>query len=132
MKHEHLDSLILHVVEKQSKKGGFTIDVLESGTTVMMETHNSIYQIKVVDGSKITIMGGVLADGTVRFPDPINAIFSGCTWGTSLLKPHWFGEGMRAEVMYKGGTITTSPIRNVQLYLPDGKELDLEWNVEKD
>jgi len=126
--HNHLGPYIKKVLTQQEEKGGFSIDDMPPGTKLSVETANSIYEITVIDGCRITIMGGVLATGGIRYPDRIEGLLNGCTFGTSLVKPKWIGEGMRMEIAHAGNQIlTTSPIKNVIIETTDGRFVNLQW-----
>lgn len=125
----HLRAFIKRMISLQEERGGFSIEDLPLGTKISVETRNSIYEIEIIKDSKILIMGGVLKDSNnIRFPKPVEAILTGSTWGTSLLKRNWLGEEMRMEIFYEGVLITTSPIKNVIINPVSGRAINLHWN----
>ena len=101
-------------------EGGIDINVLPAGTKLSVETHHSIYQIEIVNGSKITILGGMLRSGEYRFPTPIPATLSGSVFPfTNMLKLNWLGKDMQMEVALKEGFIRTSPIKGLEFETTD-------------
>jgi hypothetical protein len=107
--------------------------VLDKGTKLTVETNNSIYQIVVVDGREITIMGGMTQEGDIRFPKPIRAMFIGSTWGGAMMKPDWIGQDMRMEIIIDSGddanVLNTSGVKNIEIESPNGKwSYSMDWN----
>lgn len=97
-------------------QGGIDINVLPAGTKLQVETYHSIYQIHIVDGRRITILGGMLRSGEIRFPVPTPAVLGGSLIPfTNMLKLDWIGKDMQMEVAIEGGFIQTSPIKNIEI-----------------
>lgn len=130
---EGIDPSILEIIREQDKKGGLNLTLLEVGTKLTVETKNSIYEFKIVEGREVTIMGGMTRDGEIRFPRPEPAIFVGSTWGGSMLKPDWLGEDMSMEIVLPNEVeerqvLTTSRVRNVEVEAPDAAwSYSMDW-----
>jgi hypothetical protein len=129
---DYLDPDIVEMLRVQQEKSGLNVTLLESGTKIVIETINSIYQLIVVDGREITIMGGMTKSGEIRFPKPISATFIGSSWGGSLLKPDWIGHDMSIEVLIPSEgnqVLTSSNVQNVEIEAPDGRwNYSMDWN----
>lgn len=124
----HLDNSILEILKRQEGKGGFNLNSLADGTKLTIKTNNSVYELVV--GPQTTIFGGTRTDGTVRFPTPTPVDIHGSTWGGSMIKLDWIGEGMCLEFYdpKTDMTTTTSYVKNVIVEGPnDGWSYDLEW-----
>lgn len=112
---------------------GLSLKDLKPNTVLSVETRNSIYKVKIIDGRRVEIMGGMLKDGTDRFPAPVPAVILGSTFGGSMIKLDWIGYQMYMEVHLqedrKGQIFTTSSIQNVMIEPPDGSwTYSLDWN----
>jgi len=127
---DYIDPDIQELIREQEKKSGLNVTVLEKGTKLTVETNNSIYQIVVVEGREITLMGGMTKEGDIRFPKPIRAMFIGSTWGGSIMKPDWIGQDMRMEIIIDpANVLNTSFVKNIEIESPDGKwSYSMDWN----
>jgi hypothetical protein len=112
-----------------NSKAGFDLTSMKPGTTIVIETSNSFYDIKVLNKKRITIFGGTRKDGTTRFPIAVNAVFHGSTWGGSMIRQGWIGQNMHMEffVPEDDKTYTTSGICKAQIIGPDS-----EWSYTMD
>lgn len=106
---------------------GLNVSLLEPGTKLTIETKHSVYQLLVVEGKEITVMGGMKRDGEIRFPQPIKAIFVGSRGDD--MRVDWIGNGMRMELVYEDRYFISSPIKNVEIEAPDGRwSYSMDWN----
>jgi hypothetical protein len=103
-------------------KNGLYASILRPGTRLMVETLNSFYEIKIIDHRIVEVFGGTRRDGTTRFPQPVEGIVIGSTWGGSMLKVDWVGLDMRLELRIVGtrGSLVTSPVKKIVVEAPDG------------
>jgi hypothetical protein len=114
---------------RQQNKGGLDISLLNRGTKLSIETKNSIYDFVIIEGCNITIMGGMNADGEIRYPSPASAIFMGSTWGGSIIKANWIGEDMYMKVKVGLNIFSTSVVKNVEIESANGEWFySMDWN----
>ena len=127
---DYIDPEMQDLIHEQEKKSGLNVTVLEKGTKLTVETNNSIYQIVVVDGRQITLMGGMTIKGDIRFPKPITVMFVGSTWGGSMIKPDWIGQDMGMEIIIDSDSVLhTSFVKNIEIESPSGKwSYSMDWN----
>lgn len=114
----------LNIEESQALKYGINVHKLKPGTIVFVITKNSMYKIIKVNGDQYSIT----IQGDKRFHQPINANFSGSTFGGSIIKLGWIGCGMNMEIYvpaYKKTYVTTS-VKAARV-VGDGWEYDMEW-----
>jgi hypothetical protein len=90
---------------------GIAIQLLEPGTTLIVQTRNSEYRVVVLDGTdrEVIVTGGQL------FQDATRVRLDGATAGGSLLKIGWIGVGLRVEMSLAGRRIVTSPVRSITI-----------------
>lgn len=94
--------------------GGIDTHKLKPGTAITVTTEGSTYKIVVKDNEEITIEGGRMKDGSLRYPSPTPAVFVGSLLN-GFLKPHWIGFLMKME-FYDGHTfVITSKVRSAAL-----------------
>lgn len=127
MDSDYVDIRIKEVVEEQEKLGGINILRLVPNTKLTVKTAHSVYEIVVLGKKEITIFGGSLPGGGIRFPVPKVATFIGSTWGSALLKFNWIGYKMRMEIVVDEVSVLTSPVQNVEIQSSDG-----EWSYSMD
>jgi hypothetical protein len=118
----HLDKKLQGVAEE----GCVDTRKFEEGTTLWVETMNSVYEIIFKD----VIHGIVDIVGGNKFLDPIEVRFNGCTWGGSCLKLGHIGKGMHMEFTYLAGektgkVFTTTAIQSAKVVGPNNA-----WNYE--
>lgn len=120
---EHLADIIQNILRRQEQKGGVKVSGLEIGTRLLVETHNSIYEIKYIGNNReVEVSGGMFGN------EVVTGHFIGSTWGTALLKMDWIGEGMRMEMALDGRLIDTSPVKAVEIHAPDGSwSYSMDW-----
>jgi hypothetical protein len=128
MDRQHRDILVL--IEEQREKGGIRLSTLKPGTKLVVETHNSFYEFEIVDGTFVKVFGGTREDGTTRFPQPVEAVIYGSTWGGSAIMCDWIGQDMRLEfkpcVARRG--LSTSPVKNVKVEDKEGNwSYSMDW-----
>ena len=126
---DDIDPMMREIIERQERKGGFNVTLLESGTKITVETSNSIYHLVVVEGREITILGEMKSTGEIRYPKPVPAIFIGSTWGGTMMKVDWIGEDMRMEIIVGGNVLTTSCVKNAEIEHSNNEwSYSMDWN----
>jgi hypothetical protein len=91
-------------------EGGVYLDDPSEGEVLELETQIRCYSILVRARGQELISGQSL-----YCPDPIPVRIEGCTWGGSMLKLQFIGEGMRLEfrhLVYR--TIITSRVMGIR------------------
>ncbi len=126
----HLSQEIMDAIN--SIKEGIQVNKLETGTKLFVETRNSVYELVILDEDrKVSVTGGNLVDGGVRYEEPVELFLTGSTWGSSMLKLDWLGKDMCMELCYEDRVLTTSPVKNVEIEASDGSwSYSLGWNNE--
>lgn len=97
--------------EETALHGGIEIAGLPALTKLNVQTHNSTYQIILLDtnDSRALVQGGRF------FTQPSEAYLCGSSYGGTLLKMAWIGFGMRMEIMSDGRRIVTSPVASAEI-----------------
>jgi hypothetical protein len=118
-------ALIEDILKKMAENKGFNINELPVGTKVSVNTKNSLYEFVVLEDRYVSIFGGSLKDGGVRFPKPTKVKILGSTYGGSMIRLDWVGEAMFIEFVIeegpnKNGTILTSSVRNALIESKNG------------
>jgi len=91
---------------------------LQCGDYVLVVTENSVYCIRVLEGSTYSISGGWFDRQGLS---PITTSIAGCTWGGSAIKRDIVAAlGLRLEF---GNRVVTSRIREVQVIRRGDREL---------
>jgi hypothetical protein len=93
---------------------GLSIESLEAGTKLTVQTANSQYHVTVLNGA----VGQVLVVGGQHFPEPTPAVLQGSTAGSSLLKAGWIGVGLHVELRVGPRLVITSRVRSVTVDPP--------------
>jgi hypothetical protein len=88
---------------------GIDMGSLESGTTLLIHTHNSQYRLVVLNPARRL----VLVKGGRLFQDEAEARLNGSTCGGSTLKGGWIGVGFHLDLWAGGRRIITSSVRSV-------------------
>lgn len=96
-------------IEEQKRLGGINVSILEPGTRIEVQTLNSLYKLEVLDDGLVRMQGGNY------LPEPVEGEFKGSTWGTSLLKQHWIGKGMKMEFAHGEKILTTSIVEGAKV-----------------
>lgn len=96
--------------EETALHGGVETAGLPALTKLNVQTHNTHYQIILLDPNEST----ALVQGGRFFTHPSEVYLCGSSYGGTLLKMAWIGYGMRMEIMSKGRRIVTSPVVSVE------------------
>jgi hypothetical protein len=96
--------------EETALRGGVEIAGLPALTTLDIQTHNTHYQVILLDPneSKAIVQGGRF------FTQPSEVYLCGSSYGGTLLKMAWIGYDMRMEIMSEGRRIVTSPVVSIE------------------
>lgn len=115
--------------EKQDDDKGLNIFGLKPGTTLCVETANSMYQIKLLGREKIEIMGGMRPNGEYRFPMPTPACLVGSFEPYSVfLRRGWIGKNLCLTIEFENQhTIRTSAVKNVSIE-GEGWTYSFDWD----
>jgi hypothetical protein len=89
-----------------SSRGGVEIGHLRPLTKLNVQTHNSFYQVTLLDPTEST----AIVQGGRYFREPSEVYLCGSSYGGTLLKTSWIGYGMRLEIMSQGRRVVTSPV----------------------
>ena len=100
-------------IDQLEVERGIDVNVLPAGTKLNIETHHSVYQIEIINGKKITILGGMLLSGEYRFPTPASAVLIGSVL-PDLIKLDWVVKGTQMIIDVGEGNILTSPVTNLE------------------
>lgn len=96
-------------------------------TRLTVETRNSIYQIVLIENDDVTIMGGWLPNGEIRYPIPVQATFIGSLDGNQLR----LGEisyNSQIQMLIDKNLFRTSTIRNVEVEAPNSSwSYRMDW-----
>ena len=104
------------------------ITLLKPGTKLTIETKNSVYQITIITGSDINIMGGMNKNGEIRYPRPVAATFIGSDSETQTIPEH-IERNMKLEIAVGNTRFSTSPVLNIEIEAPDGSwYYSMDWN----
>ncbi len=110
MNHQNLSDAINRNNAQSEIEGGVKLSDLPIGSTLEVQTSNTLYRIAKRQDGTLTIQGHA------RFcPMPTPVTISGSTWGGSMLKMGFIGRGMHMEFYVAGfGTLTSSTIQEVR------------------
>lgn len=102
--------------EEVSKVDGLAIAELESISTVLIRTQNSLYRVIVLQppDANIIVQGGQF------FPEPTDGRLIGSSFGGSFLKMGWIGIGFRMEIYQGLRRIVTSPVHSIEIVRDPG------------
>lgn len=89
---------------------GIAIDLLEPGTTLVVETRNSVYRFVMLADRRHAVVTG----GTV-FREPAVVRIEGATAGGSALKMGWVIVGEQIEMLFASIRIRSSRVRSVAI-----------------
>jgi hypothetical protein len=112
---EHLDNDVNDAIDKSMQSAGLRLSLLKPNTKLTVETRNSFYEMEVIDGPIVKLFGGTLRDGSTRYPQPVEAIIQGSSFGTALLRMDWLGVGMNMELIERHNPrlLVTTEIRRI-------------------
>jgi len=118
-----LDERLQKLYKIQEELGGIDTRKLKPGTKVKVWTKNSIYEMEILNYG-----GDVLVQGGKYFQEPTPMIFTGSTWGGSMLKMGWVGHMMSMEFQYPGKTriIFTTFVRRAKI-IGENFEYEMDW-----
>jgi hypothetical protein len=108
-----------------SENIGVDLTKMPQDSTIMIDTEEHVYEIKVVDGrdGSVDIFGGIFIH-----PTRVNILFSQYK-GTKVKKDFWLGKGRRVTMeFFEQGVLkrhTTSPITSGTITGPNQS-----WSVE--
>ena len=106
----NLGSGINENIVRSEVDGGVSLDDLQPGSTLEVETNSRVYLLRSCGKDQMLISGH-----PEHCPDPILVKVHGSTWGHSMLKLRYIGRGMRLEYRHPTrGIIRTSRIRDVR------------------
>ncbi len=110
MSHPNLSDAINRNIAQSEIKGGVKLSDLTAGSTLEVQTRNTLYRIVKAEDGTLTIQGHA------HFcPTPMPVTISGSTWGGSMLKMGFIGRGMHMEFyIEKFGTLASSTIQEVR------------------
>ena len=98
-------------VEAASQADGVGLTDVDTFTTLVVKTDNSVYQITIVQPYKreVVVQGGAF------FPERTRAYLSGSSFGGSCLKLGWVGVGLHMEFLAKDRDqwVLTSHVRSI-------------------
>jgi len=88
---------------------GVSVDSLEPGEILTVQTRNTRYDFTIVDPAKriATVQGGSV------FPEPTEVVIKGSTAGGCAIKLGWIGVGLFLEMIAGPRRITTSRVQSV-------------------
>lgn len=113
----------LNIAKSKALEVGIDVYRLRAGTIVLATTKHNLYKlIKMEDRTNVYVQGGKF------FPEPTEAVFTGSTFGGSMIKLGWIGYGMYMEMYVVGlrKRIKTSPV-NAAKIIGNGWEYDMDW-----
>ncbi len=99
-------------------ESGVRLEDLQPGSRLQVTTHNTRYQLLVLNGNMVLITGH-----SVYCPRPVLVRIHGSTWGGSMLKIRFIGRGMCMEFAHPQyqTPILTSPIQEIRECLQPSK-----------
>jgi hypothetical protein len=100
---------------------GINVHKLKPGTLLLVATKNSLYKI-----AKCDKIDEVIIQGGKHIPEPCFGLFTGSTFGGSMIKLGWIGRGMFMEIFFpdQKAKIKTSFVKAVRI-VGDGWEYDM-------
>ena len=98
-------------VEAASQADGVGLTDVDTFTTLVVKTDNSVYQITIVQPYKRE----VFVQGGAFFPERTRAYLSGSSFGGSCLKLGWVGVGLHMEFLAadRDQWVLTSHVRSI-------------------
>jgi hypothetical protein len=97
------------IAAEDASHDGFSLNSVELGTTLIVQTLHSEYRLIVLNGTRRS----VLVHGGNLLPHDTLAVLQGSTDSGNALKPGWIGIGLRMELSIAGRRLITSPVRSV-------------------
>ena len=104
-RHRTLDGF----VDAVSLADGVGLTDVDTLTTLVVRTDNSVYQISILQpyAREVVVQGGAF------FPERTRACLSGSSFGGSCLKLGWVGVGLHMEFHAKDQWVITSHVREI-------------------
>ncbi|OGN08919.1 MAG: hypothetical protein A3J46_02570 [Candidatus Yanofskybacteria bacterium RIFCSPHIGHO2_02_FULL_41_11] len=101
-------------IEAVKKNDGLGVNSLPIGTTLLIETENSHYQLIILNPDTRSV---IISSSDSKFiQQPTNGVLNGSTFGGRWLRSGWIGVGMRIEICLDNGTtLTTSKVEKISL-----------------
>ena len=96
---------------KNLRDNGVQIDRMRDMQRLQVRTHNSLYEITVIDGRS----GDILVRGGLFFQELTPACLAGATLGGSFSKRRGIYVGFQMELRADTKRIITSPVQTVQV-----------------
>jgi hypothetical protein len=90
---------------------GLSLESVEPGTTLGVDTDHSRYRLLVVDGARHL----VLVQGGSMFPEPVPAVVQGASGAGCFVKTGWIGVDLRLELLVDHRWVRTSPVRAIAI-----------------
>jgi hypothetical protein len=109
--HENLSDEVNRELVQSEIEGGVRLQDLEPGSMLKVHTQNTCYEIVVLHDGLAYLSGHPL-----YCPQPVLVTIAGSTWGGSMLKVRFIGQGMHLEFRHPGylTPIVTSIIREIR------------------
>jgi len=112
MKNKNLSDEIIRNIENCEENGGIDLSKLSIGTKIEVHTRNTIYNFeKVGELSEFKIKSNgryFKKEKLINFP--------GSTFGGSMIKLYWIGNGMHMEFNLESGRVlTTSSVKSFKV-----------------
>jgi len=109
--HENLSDEVNRELVQSEIEGGVRLQDLEQGSMLRVHTQNTCYEIVVLHDGLAYLSGHPL-----YCPQPVLVTIAGSTWGGSMLKVRFIGQGMHLEFRHPGylTPIVTSIIREIR------------------
>ena len=98
-------------VEAVSEADGVGLTDVDTLTTLVVRTDNSVYEITILQGHTRE----VLVKGGRFFPQHTRACLSGSSRGRGCLKLGWIGFGLHMEFHYADQWMITSHVREISV-----------------
>ncbi len=99
------------IVEAASRAEGIHLTDVDTLTTLLVRTDNSLYQITILKPCAREVL---VQDGPF-FPVRTRACLSGSSFGGSCLKLSWVGIGLHLEFHIEGHWVITSRVRSIAI-----------------
>ena len=90
---------------------GLQVERLPDMEKLEVRTHNSLYEITIIDG----LSGEILVRGGPFFPELTPANLQGATLGGSICKLRGIYEGFLVEINVNGQRLVTTPVESIEV-----------------
>lgn len=102
---------------------GIDVHQLKPGTLLLVVTKNSLYKI-----ARCERRDEVYVHGGKFITTPKRGLFTGSTFGGSMIKVGWIGYGMQMEIFFpdEKARIKTSVVKAARI-IGHGWEYDMDW-----